>query len=102
MRLNEGGGATGNTGSTFHPQPGARDCRKGESALNTVSIALCFPTVDRGSGSGRYLGTSRPGKPYEVPGVAKALQQWHPPEELGKYMGQEYPEGGSQVKGQRS
>ena len=71
MRLNEVGGITLNTGRAFHPWPGALDCRKGESELNTVSIALCLLTVDRGSGSGRHLGTNGPGKPYNVPGVAK-------------------------------
>lgn len=64
-----------NTGSAFHPQPGALDCRKGESKLNAACTALCFPTGDRDSGSGRHLGTSSPAKPYKVPGVAKALKR---------------------------
>lgn len=89
------GGTTLNTGSASCPRPAEK-----ENELNTVSMALCFPTVERNSGSGRHLGSSGPGKPYKAPEVAKALKRQHPLVELGEYTGQGYPKGGSQVKGQ--
>lgn len=84
MRLSEVGGTTLNPGRAFHPQLESWTAEK-ESELNAVSIALCLPIVDRG----RHLGTNGPGKPY-IPGVAKALKNWHLPVKFGKYTGQGY------------